>query len=294
MCYIVFDIGGTKTRYAVMDRDADFLYGPFEEPTPKKGLCDFVSEKVKKILGEFVGDVEGISIACCGIVDSRNGVVKHSRVLGDNMELRPVIEEKFGLRTIVENDSSTALLGEKFYGKGREFEKVAYVSMGTGLGGGFYSGRLFKGIETEFGSFDAGGKEWKVVSGSKINKLLMDFLSGEKRETKLKKESNAEEIFSLASNGDIVAKDFVENVVGKYNAAGLLVIIKRFNPEIIILGGSIALENPRMILEPLKKHLKEMVDQKNILVIDFSALGKDAGLYGALVLASKNLNLLTM
>ncbi|UCG95584.1 MAG: ROK family protein [archaeon] len=289
--YIVFDIGGTKTRYAVMDREANFLYGPFEENTPKKGLPDLLVGIVGKILNKTEFEVvESIGIACCGIIDTERGMIKHSRILGDRIEIRSPLEKKFRIKTFVENDGNAAVLGEKFYGKGKKFESVAYVSIGTGLGGGFYKKGLHRGGEydTEFGSFDVGGVEWKSISGSKIKELLEEFLSEDKRETGLRQESlNAENLFALAAEGDRVVKEFLENVIGKYNARGFSIIIKKFEPEMIVLGGSIALENSGMIIEPLKRRLKKILGGRKLPRIELSGLGKNAGLYGALVLAKR-------
>lgn len=72
--YMVFDIGGTFVKYAILDRSGNiFIQGKF--PTPQQSLDELLLEMFSTIERYEEYEVKGISICCPGVVDSYQGVV---------------------------------------------------------------------------------------------------------------------------------------------------------------------------------------------------------------------------
>jgi glucokinase len=93
----------------------------------------------------------------------------------------------------------------------------------------------------------------------------------------------AEILFEAAERGDAVALMLVRRL-GEINAIGLADLINVFDPELVTIGGSIAINNSRMILEPILENINKHTINR-IPEIMITPLGGEAVLYGALALA---------
>ena len=83
-----------------------------------------------------------------------------------------------------------------------------------------------------------------------------------------------------AVGSDNVAKKIVEDDIGKANASGISNIINAYDPDLITIGGSVALNNPELTLNPINKYLKDYAINK-LPKIMISPLGKDVVISGA-------------
>jgi glucokinase len=92
-------------------------------------------------------------------------------------------------------------------------------------------------------------------------------------------------LFAAASMGDPFALWLVEKI-GEVNAIGFANLINAFDPELITVGGSIALSNPVLILKPIEKNIdRHIINRRPEIMI--TPLGEDVVLQGALALAQK-------
>jgi glucokinase len=153
-----------------------------------------------------------------------------------------------------------------------------------------------------------GGKgHWEAyASGANIPKFVYKILE-EWSLTEIEKNSliykqylnrmlTAETIYREAEKGDKLALKIV-NEINKYNIAGFENVINVYDPEIITVGGAIALKNKReLVLDPIIRGVNEskgVVTQKPI--IELTPLGEDIVLLGAIALAlSPPKNLVSM
>ena len=91
---------------------------------------------------------------------------------------------------------------------------------------------------------------------------------------------SAEILFEAAKAGDATALRIVEDL-GRVNAVGFANIVNAYDPELITIGGSIALNNPKLILEPILKNIdKHLLNRKPRIIL--TPLGEDVVLFGAL------------
>jgi len=99
----------------------------------------------------------------------------------------------------------------------------------------------------------------------------------------VEKENTTIHRFNYYRNGDLFAKQIVKEII-EACIAGLATTINLYDPDIVILSGSIFLNNIDVLYEPLIKNIdKHIVTSKPL--IKPSSLGEDAVLYGALALA---------
>lgn len=91
-----------------------------------------------------------VGVSFGGPVDFARGVVRLSHhVRGwEEMPLRAVLEREFGCPAAVDNDANVAALGEHRFGAGRGVDDLMYVTISTGVGGGWVlGGRPWRGHE---------------------------------------------------------------------------------------------------------------------------------------------------
>lgn len=92
-------------------------------------------------------------------------------------------------------------------------------------------------------------------------------------------------IFEAAGRGDRDAV-FVVDEVGNMNAVGFANIVNAFDPELITIGGSVAINNPDLIIEPINRGIeRHLINRKPD--IRLTSLGADVVLYGGLAIALK-------
>jgi glucokinase len=90
-------------------------------------------------------------------------------------------------------------------------------------------------------------------------------------------------LFDAASQGDTIALDIVEEI-GKLNTIGFSNIVNAFDPEIITVGGSITLNNPDLVLSPIKQNISRYLINREPEII-LTPLGENVVLNGALAIA---------
>jgi glucokinase len=93
----------------------------------------------------------------------------------------------------------------------------------------------------------------------------------------------AKTIFDAAKRGDPYAQRVVQEI-GAKNAIGFANIVNAYDPELITIGGSIALNNPELILNPIKENISKHTINR-VPDIKITPLGHDAVIIGALALA---------
>jgi glucokinase len=190
------------------------------------------------------------------------------------------------------NDGNASVLGEKFYGSGKRCKNLVYVTLSSGIGGGAIINNnllLGRGNALEIGHMvidkdcklrcGCGKKgHWEAYcSGNNIQNFLRIWL----RKGRLpNKYSDVYKIFDCAKKGDKTILKFLKEV-GRLNAIGFANLINLFDPELITIGGGIALNNKSFVLNPIKKYLKDYVFNK-IPKIEITKLGDDVAIYGCM------------
>ena len=303
MTYIAVDIGATNIRVASGDEKGIHL--KLSESTDQENGPEGVSKQIIRLLKNLESDVLAISIGSIGPIDFRKGIITNTPNYPFNqINIVEPLHEEFGVPVSILNDCAAGVLGEKVFGAGKDVDNLVYVTISTGLGGGaIVDGHLLSGKDgnaPEIGHLvvqpdsdlicGCGGRgHWEAFSSGNniprfassllqekdwINSSLYSFTRGDL--TLL----DSKMIFDEAKKGDQVSLEIVEEI-GKINAVGFADIVNVFDPELITVGGSIALNNPQLILDPIKKGIYQyLINRKP--EIQITPLGEDVVLYGAL------------
>lgn len=251
--------GQTITRSKIVPTPKDFGQGIQVLKQTADKLSD--GEKIEGVAGGIAGPLD----------KNKTMLVFHSHVSGwIQKPLKSELEKTFGCQAHLENDTALAGLGETTRGAGVGKNIVAYLGIGTGIGGvrivnrqidhnslGFEPGHQI--IVPDGNQCNCGGKGHleTYVAGSYIEKIY---------------HQKAEDIKDPG----------IWDEIAKYLAVGLNNTIVHWSPDIVVLGGSVMKNLP---LENTINHLKETLTifpQPPQLVL--TALGHEAGFYGALEL----------
>ena len=310
------DLGATKVRVALGDENG--MRASCYEETDKghgaKGVADQIVKMIRSLLPETLA-LEAIGIGSIGPLDLSRGCVREPPNLPFKLiPLRKPLQEAFGVPVYLMNDCTVAVLGEYSFGAARGLENVVYVTLSTGIGGGaIVDGHLLIGkdgnaVEVGHLTVDPEGKmicgcgcrgHWEAYcSGANIpnyTRHLLSMRDAEELSSSLllklsegdPQRITAENLFKAARNGDKVSKWIVERI-GELNAIGFADLVNLFDPELITVGGSVALNNPDLILEPILRNIRKHTINR-IPAIHVTPLGDEVVLYGALALAHQRI-----
>jgi len=307
------DLGGTNVRIALGD-DRGRILARLSERTDVKMGPEGVSNQIIRMIRSVrvkdmkLGDVEGVGIGSAGPLDlKKGGLMKPTNIPYDFVPLVEPIEENLGLRTLLLNDCTAAVVGEKFFGAGKGTQNLAYVTISTGIGGGVYvDNHLLIGKDGnahEIGHFtiDFEGRlvcgcgkrgHWEAYCSGRnmpdyVNLILQEKNIEEINESVLAEirrrehgRITARSLYKAAKDGDGLAVEIAEKV-GKLNAVGFACVNDAYDPSLITVGGSVTLNNAELVIEPITRHLDEHC-RNRIPEVKVTPLGDDVVLYGAL------------
>ena len=312
--YFALDIGGTKTKYALLGEKGEIL-STYEKDTQAQRGGSFILENVKgeirRVLAELKGNppegaqadtkgdakaertteakteplLSGICISTAGMVDEIKGEIIHA---GPQIpeykgcKWKEEIERRFSIPCEVENDVKCAGLGEYSFGSGKGTSSMLCLTIGTGIGGSFIlNGEVYRGTShsaMEIGYMQIpGGMFQRMASTSALVKRVAS-RKGEPEEL-----WNGKRIFEEVAKEDKICLEELDRLCDALSI-GLSNLCYAFNPECIVLGGGI-MEQKDILLPKIWGHLQEhlvpIVAENTRLLA--ASLGNRAGLLGAYV-----------
>ncbi len=303
--YIAVDIGGTQIRVAVYPKGDQRpvkqkrITTQGKDQSPLERLIEVVAEQWP------VNDhVCGIGVAAPGPINPQLGIIYSApNIPGwEKLPLAHILQDRFGVPTRLGNDANMAALGEWRYGAGQGHHNLMYLTISTGIGGGVICDDHLllgaHGLAAELGHVTVlpdgpmcgcghRGHLEAVGSGTAIARYVAEQIAqGVPSSLSEYKNPTGRDISLAAEQGDPLAKAAL-NRAGTFIGYALGDYLHIFNPSIIILGGGVSRSGP-FLLEPLRASIADRVispEYLHGLVITTAALGDDAGLMGALVLA---------
>lgn len=281
--YLCLDIGGTSVKYAICSENGKIITRG--KAAMRKTLEEFL-DQVQTIYKES-SFIEGIACSFPGEVHSEEGVIYGISAVEHlhNCKLRQMISERCEMKKVsMVNDANAAALGEAWLGVGKTYKNIAFVIVGSGVGGAVIeNGKLYPGTtmnKAEIGNFPMGGMENGEL-------LCWSSFTLEKEAQKYsrihKKTVNGKELMELYEKGDQSAAVCVNEFL-HYMAIGCINVQFAYDPEIIAIGGGIS-ENPK-IIEAINKTYQELVKGQQMEYLQPKIVacekGNDANLLGAL------------
>lgn len=241
----------------------------------------------------------GIGVGVPGIVDNDGEILLAPNLNWKNLNLKQVLENKYHLPVIIENEANAGAYGEKKFGAGKDSEHIIYVSAGIGIGVGLIlNGSLYKGsngfsgelghmtIQVNGPTCRCGNKGcWELYASEQAlltaaEKMNLASLTG--------KELELSDLLALAEQGNPKVISLFEQA-GDYLGVGINNIINGFNPQQVIIGNRMASS-----YKWLNKTLTDRVSnqalwfQQNDLTICFSELGTFSSALGASAFSIEN------
>lgn len=289
---VAIDIGGTNTRVALADEELNIIER--KQFATDSENPDVTLGKIAEIIKSFDCDIVGAGMSCPGPLDLINGkILTPPNLKGQwhNLKVAEELSKLINKPVYLENDANLAGLAEAVVGEGKDYNYVQFFTVSTGLGAGFvinkeiYHGAHGFGNEVancvmmkdgpSHGSIIPGGIE-AISSGTAITSRAV------KAGLDVK---HAGEVNDLAKAGNEVAKQIMDDAK-EYLANFIGVVYGYADPEIVILGGSVALKIDGFV-EEVEALAKERVYEiiKPYVKVRKSTLNEDSGLIGAAYLA---------
>ncbi len=277
MSYVLFDIGGTKTRIAISD-DLQTFGDPIKFDTPAS-FKDGIKAIVDTVKAQTSGPIRGMAGGIRGQLNDDKSAMVHDLSLGGWVDepLVATLKKKLNTEVYLENDAALAGVGEATYGAGKGMDIVVYHTVSTGVGGA----KIENGIIDDFRSgFEPGHQILDIdhtILGEGIEPTLENLVSGTALEERMG-----------VKPYDIPQSDAIWDQLAYFLAHGLRNSILYWSPDVIVLGGSMIIGNPRILLDDIIKHTNAVVGEvTDVPLIRDAALGDSAGLYGAMAILNQ-------
>lgn len=265
------DIGGTNTRIALIDEAYEIIQRiqfPTDVNNPHATL-----QKIQETVQSFSVAIAGVGLSCPGPLDLKQGIILDTPNLKGGWHGLAVSKElsaRLKVPVFLENDANLACLAEAVLGQGKDYSYVQFLTISTGLGSGLViDKKIYQGAHgfaheianiplwrngPSHGSIYPGGVE-AICSGTAIT-------------TRAKKAGLDVEH----------AKEYLANTIA--------IIYAFVDPEIVILGGSVAIKIPGFV-EDVEQRVKTKVypNIQPLVKVVKTNLSEDSGLLGAACLA---------
>ncbi len=224
------DLGGTNVRVGLVENDSLLKV----ESTPISRTDDpmDVVNDISRLIEKFSGDgITGIGVGVPSVVDVEKGIVYDVQNIPSwkEVHLKDLLQEKFRVPVYVNNDANCFAVGEKYFGKGKNYENIVGLIVGTGLGAGLViNGKLYAGRNCgagEFGTIPFRERNYEYYCSGQ-------FFTSEYKIT-------GEELSVKARQGDRRAREIYAEF-GFNLGEAIKLIMYSVDPEIIILGGSVS------------------------------------------------------
>ena len=307
--YLGLDVGGTKVAVGVVTGAGEVLSTLRQDTAACRSGGDPLREIIhlgRAALAQVDGAaLEGVGIALPGPVNRDGITMRAAPTIPELQEvsLRGPLTTAFGVPAAGDNDANACALAEARFGAGRGGRLVAYITISTGIGGGIVGeGRVLRGVTGAAGEFGhqvllpAGGPPCDcgntgcleaLASGRGIaRRAALAFAAEPAPGGPDHGQWTAERVAERARGGDMRARD-VWSETALYLGLGISNIINLFDPDIIILGGGVAVGAADLLHDPIREVVRTrcMPSLVRTVEIRIAELRGHTGVVGAACLA---------
>ena len=278
--HIGIEIGGTKLQVGVGTSAGELIALARAQVDPKLGasgirsrLLNLVDDALQQSQSEWSA-IERIGIGFGGPFDSARGITLRSFQIDgwDHFPLKTWAEECWQRPVIIGNDAATAGLAEAMLGAGKGYGRVFYMTIGSGIGGGWIvDGKIDRGQglgAAEVGHMllpdpdEKGGiQELELIcSGWSIGRRAQQMSHG--RDTKMielagdRPQIDARIVYAATEAGDQLALEIL-NSTCRTLAIALNNIVVMLHPQRIIIGGGVG-QMGQLFWRRLREHFSAL------------------------------------
>ncbi len=306
MSYVIgIDLGGTNIKAGIVEESSGMVIVSESIKTHSdKGLED-TFDRIALLVDKMLKDSEIIKSKVTGVGMGIPGPVINGEIVTffanfpweKGLNIAKILEKKLDLPVKLGNDANVITLGEAWKGAAKGYKNVLGLTLGTGIGGGILiDGKIlegFRGAGAEVGHmklvesgkicgcgqngcWEAYGSATSIIKETisrfkdNTHNLIWKNIDGNTRLLE------AKHVFDAAKEGDRFANEIVD-YAAKHLAMGIGNLLNILNPEIIIVGGGVALAGD-FLFDRVKKELEKFalpVTLENIKIVQ-AKLGEDA------------------
>ncbi|MDF5729254.1 MAG: ROK family protein [Rhizonema sp. PD38] len=322
---LALDFGGTKQAAAIANVGSREWLGYERALSPRNANANTDLEIMRSLIHSLLQGVKpaAIGVSFGGPVDATTGKVRLSHhVPGwENVPLRDLLAEEFGVPTRVDNDANVAALGEHRFGAGQGYDSLFYITISTGVGGGWIlNGKPWQGAEGMAGEIghmvvDPSGPMClcgkrgcveRLTSGPYIAQDAREVLENEPQRLPVsgtfqdKEHRERGEILRSLVEGNLelitgkvvseaaaAGDDLAEELLSRGGWAlgmGIGNVANLINPQRFVLGGSVT-KTGKVWWDVVTKVARETALPEVNFEIVPALLGDDAPLWGAVALS---------
>jgi glucokinase len=315
--YLGIEIGGTKLQLGLGAGDG-VLRGMWRTSVDVAAGAEGIRRQIVQAIPELLQQASldrsqllGIGIGFGGPVDDGAlTVIKSHQIKGwDHFPLADWVAEATGLPAVLGNDADVAGLAEALFGAGRGLSPIYYITIGSGIGGGFIiNGEIYRGTgkgAAEIGHlriFDPKTKTidvlenhasgWAIARAADLSTRYRSspdtqpFWSTPQELAAM----TAADVAKAASSGKLLALGILSNAWDAL-AEAICHIVALLCPRRIVIGGGVSLMGESLLFKPLRNKVaaRVFVPFSYEFAIVPAALGEEVVVHGALALANKRL-----
>ena len=309
---IGIDIGGTGTKFGIVDRNGNILFSSeisSRNHAEIEGFIDELYDNLHPMIERAggTGRIKGVGVGAPN-GNYYTGTVEYAPNLPWRgiIPLAKMIEGKFKLPVVLTNDANAAAIGEMMYGAAQGMKDFIMITLGTGVGSGIvanghliyghdgFAGELGHTIIIPNGRLHEGtGKRGSLesyASATGVRLTAIEMLENSTEPSLLRNipadQMDSLKVFEAAVQGDELAKKIFE-FTGEILGLALANFVMFSSPEAIILFGGLT-KSGDLILKPTRENMEANVIQvfQNKVKILVSHLREaDAAILGASALA---------
>lgn len=298
--YLVFDLGGTAIKYALIDSAYNILEQG-KAPSPTQNLEELLAA-LQGIGSQFTGRYHSVAMSMPGRIDTQNGIAHTggSFTFIHDCPFAAAVEKRLGAPVTIANDGKCAANAELIGGAFADVDNGAVIVLGTGTGGGIVlNGKVWMGSTFAAAEFSAMATDFKNIhkgihgfndpnsaSMWAIHASASGLIGNYMRLKGLPMEQRVDGIgvFNAYDAGDPAAQEALKEL-GRSVAAGIYTIQAVLDLQRYAIGGGISAR--REVTDTIRESLDALYT-----AVPFTPFGKpevvtchyrnDANLFGAL------------
>lgn len=302
------DIGGTGTKFGIVDIDGNVLFSSEMSTKNHKEINSFIEELYERLSvlidkAGGIGRMRGIGIGAPN-GNYYNGTIEYAPNLPWKgiIPLTALVNAKFKLPATLTNDANAAAIGEMMYGAAKGMKDFIMITLGTGVGSGIvangqliyghdgFAGELGHTVVIPDGRMHEGtGKKGSLesyASATGVRLTALEILENNSQPSLLrevdKDKLDSKAVYDAAIKGDKLALEIFE-YTGKILGLALANAVMFSSPEAIILFGGLTKAGD-LILKPTRKHMEEnliQIFQNKVKILVSHLKESDAAILGA-------------
>ena len=309
---IGIDIGGTGTKFGIVDRVGNVLFSSEIATRKHTDVNEFIHElhtELTKLIDNVggIGRIKGIGVGAPN-GNYYTGTIEYAPNLPWKgiIPLARMMEDKFKIPVVLTNDANAAAIGEMMYGAAQGMKDFIMITLGTGVGSGIVAnGKLVYGHDGFAGELghttiipngrlhEGTGKRGSLesyASATGVRLTTLEILEKSTEPSSLRSvpsdQIDSKKVYEAAIAGDAVAKQIFEST-GTILGAALANFVMFSSPEAIILFGGLTKAGD-LILKPTRESMEAnliQIFQNKVKILVSHLKESDAAILGASALA---------